>query len=53
MIAIFKKDVAHLWFGPIRRDLLGTDVFVPAVPVAYIQRSFDLGPLRLSDAIEQ
>jgi hypothetical protein len=39
------------WFGPLERYPVNGDVpGVIAWPVAHIQRSFDLGPLRLADA---
>jgi hypothetical protein len=38
------------WFGPIRRVYWDWEKGFPIAPVAYIQRSFDLGPLRLADA---
>jgi hypothetical protein len=42
------------WFGPLTNYLAGNDVFPVDIshPVAHIQRSFDLGPLRLADYVE-
>jgi hypothetical protein len=41
------------WFGPLQKysapDIGGDATLIADHPVAYIQRSFDLGPLRLSD----
>jgi len=38
------------WFGPIGK-CLDDDIAPQRVPVAYIQRSFDLGPLRLPGGV--